>query len=378
MGAGFTTIEGHALAVAGFAVALVLAGEGVRHWLGSLGSAGTAIEAIGWAVPVLVLGGWGLAGWVGVDSVTVARTVLLGSSALLWLTRFRRESVLVYLGLAGLAAWVACLCGLVVSGGMPGRLEGWLAITSAGCSLTYWGVGEWARRRDASFYHHPCFLMASVLAIGAGILAVEARWLSVDAYRLGVAAMVVGSATLGLVAWSRRWPLAVSLAAGELVAAGYVALLSQGPAHPESAWILALFAALWAIAWRGVGTLIRRVSREPGSPMARPLDFWAVGLTIAAIPLGLNSPSTLLAISVASVLLIGAFPSPLWLYGTALALGMAIYRGWLWGLSGDGVIPFVVLGMYALYGTAVALRRYGPESARAAWPGGSRVARPPR
>jgi hypothetical protein len=354
------TLMAHGLAVASFSAVLLLAGEGLRSWLGREGATGTFLDALGLAVPLLVLASWSLAGWAGVDSVTVARTFLVGSSSLLWLTRFRREPVLVYLGLAGLATWAACLCGLVVPEGWgTGRLEAWLALTLTGTSLAYWASGEWARRRGSDFYELPCFLTAGALAIGASSLAVEARLFSVDSYRVGVAAMLAGATSLGLVAWSRRWPAAVALACGSIIGASYLALLSQPHPDPKMAWVLALVAALESMACRGVGLLIRRTSRDSESAMARPLDFWALALLLGAIPLGYHSPVTLLAIAAASVLMIGSFPSGLWLYGTSLALEAAAYQGWLSRYSGDGLIPFVVLGAYLWWALAVASDRYG-------------------
>ena len=95
--------------------------------------------------------------------------------------------------------------------------------------------------------------MAGLLAVGASAMAVEGRSFSADSYRMGVAAMLAGATSLALVAASRRWPAAVALAAGSTVGASYLALFSQGPASPESAWILALAAALESIACRGGG-----------------------------------------------------------------------------------------------------------------------------
>jgi hypothetical protein len=356
------TAMAHGLAVAVFSAALILAGEGLRGWLGRSEATAGYLKALGWAVPVLVLVAWGLAGWAGVDSVTVARTVLVGSTSLLWLTRFRRESVLVYLGLAGLAAWSACLCGLVIGGGWgTGRLESGLAITMAGVSLLYWGAGEWARRRDSDFYNLPCFGMGALLAVGASVLAVEGRVCSVDVYRWGVAAMLAGATTLALIGASRRWPASVALATGSAVGASYLALLSQGSPDPKSAWVLGFMAALESIACRGVGWSIRRGSRDADSAMARPLDFWAFALVAAAIPFGYQSPETLLAVAAASLLLIGAFPSSVWLYGTSAALAAAAYQGWLSRYSGDGMIPFVVAGAYTWWALAVVMQRYGPR-----------------
>lgn len=353
--------EAHGLAVVVFAVGLILAGEAAGRWLGEAPGTEAYSEAIGWAVPVLVLAGWGLAGWAGVDSVTVARTLLVGSVAWLWLTRFRREVVLVYLGIAGLAGWAGCLCGLVVPGGDPARLAVWLAILSAACSLAAWGVGEWVRRRGDSFYESPCFHMAVALAVGAGVLAVDGRWISADSYRVGVAAMLAGSASLGLVAWSRRWPAASALAVGGVVGASYLALLSQGPTSPDRAWILGFVAAVESIACRGAGALVRKASRDPHATTARPVDFWALALILGAIPLGLDSPATLLAVALASLLMTGAFPSAAWLYGTSLVVGAAVDVGWLAGVRGDGLIPALVLGAFAALGLALGLRRAGPR-----------------
>jgi hypothetical protein len=356
-----STAMAHGLAVAGFSAALLLSGEALRSWLGRGGATGEYLDALSWAVPVLVLAAWCLAGWSQVNTVTVARTFLVGSASLLWLTRFRRESVLVYAGLAGLAMWAACLCGLLIPEGWgTGRLESWLAFTLAGCSLAFWGSGEWARRRGSDFYNLPCFLMACVLAVGAPALAFEARLFSVDSYRVGVAAMLTAATSLGLVAWSKRWPGAVALATGSTVGASYLFLLSQRAPDPKMAWVLALVAALESIACRGVGFLIRRDSRDPDSAMARPLDFWAFALLVAAIPLSYNSAGTLLAIAAASVLMIGSFPSSGWLYGASAALVATVYQGLLVRYSGDGLIPFVVIGAYVWWGLAAGAKRFGP------------------
>ena len=359
-GGELTTAMVYGLMIAGFAVALLAAGEASRAWLGGSEPTRAYLGAMALAVPVVVFLAWGLAGWDGELGVPVARAFLVGSSALLWLTRFRREPSLVYLGLAGLSAWTACLRGLVVPGDPPEMLLGWLAITSGGGSLALWGAGEWARRRGDSFYSHPCFVVAGVLAAGASVGAIEARWVSADSYRLGVAAMLAGSASFGLIAGSRRWPSAVGLAVGSSVGASYLALLSQGPASPDSAWVLAAVAASEAIAARGAGLAVRRLSGDPGSTLARPLDFWALALMLASIPMGYSSPATMLLVAAASMLMVGCFPTAAWLYGTSLAIGSAIYHQWLRGLSGDGSIPFVVLGAYAAWGVGVALQRSGP------------------
>ena len=354
----------YGLVVACFPIALLLLGEAATRWLEGSGETVAYREALAPAVVVLVAVAWALAVGSMVDSVTVARSFLVGSSNLLWLTRFRRDPVLVYLGLGGLAVWAGCLCGLVVPGGEPARLWSWLAVTVGGCSLAFWAVGERARRRDSSFYDRPLLAMAAVLAGLAVGLAAEGRWLSIDAYRPGVAAMLLASMTFGLVAASRRWPGGVSLSSGSTVGAVSLALLSQGSSS-DGGWVLALAAALGAIACRGAGLAIRRGSGDLGSAMARPLDDWALALTLGAAPLdvaffGSGSPAASLAIAAASLLLIGCFPSALWLYGTFAALALAAYQAGGWRYSGDGLIPFVVIGAYLAWGVGAALRRYGP------------------
>ena len=202
--------------------------------------------------------------------------------------------------------------------------------------------------------------MSGLLAAGASALAFEARWISVDSYRLGVGAMLAGSVAFGLIGASRRWASAVSLSIASTVGTSYLAVLSQGPASPDSAWVLGFVAALEAIACRGVGAWIRKGSGDPGSKLARPLDFASLLLMVAAIPMGHPSPMTMVLVAVASVLMVGCFPSSLWFYGTYLAVGTAIYRAWLAGFSWDGLIPFVVLAAYLSWGISVALQRYGP------------------
>ncbi len=122
-----------------------------------------------------------------------------------------------------------------------------------------------------------------------------------------------------------------------------------------------MVAALEAIACRGVAWLIRKGSGDPNSILARPLDFGALVLTLAAIMPAYNSPATMLAVAVSSVLLIGCFPTRNWLYGTFLAVGSAVLFQWLSGYSRDGLIPFVMLGAFGAWGVGVALQRNGPR-----------------
>jgi len=353
------TAMGYGLAIAEFLLVLLAAGEVVRARGRGAPRSRAFLDAMGRAVPVLALVAWSLAGSATVAAVPVARSFLVGSVALLWLTRFRRESALVHLGLGGLVAWAACLCVMIVPDDRPGRLAGWLAITLSGCSLASWGAGEAARRRGGTFSLRPLFLVALALAVGASAMAVGARWASADSYRLGVAAMLLGSLSAALIAASLRWPAAVGLAAGSVVGASYLALLSQGPARPESAWVLALVASLESIACGGAALVIRRLGRSPSSPTARPLDFAALGLMVAAIPLGYRSPPTMLLVAASSLLMVARFPSARWLYLTFIAVGSAIYHACLSDLSGDGLLPFVVLGAYAAWGVGVALQRSG-------------------
>jgi tetratricopeptide (TPR) repeat protein len=351
----------YGLVIAGFAVALLLAGEAASAWSGRSEPSKAYLEAIGWAVPVIVLLSWLLAGSSSLPvSVTVARTFLVGASALLWLTRFRRESVLVYLGLAGLVIWVSCLCRLVAPRTHWSDWLPWLAITWGSCSLAIWGLGDWVRRRGSWFYAHPSFLVSGVLAVSASLLAIEARSVSVDSYRLGMVAMFEGALALGLIAASRQWPAAVVLSVASVVGAVDLAILSQGWAIGDAVPWLGMATAAQAIACRGVGWLIRRGSRSPDSSMARPLDFAALALLVLAIPLGYQSPTALLLIAAATLPMIGCFPSAAWLYGTFLAVGAAIYRAWLTGYSGDGLIPFVMLGAYLAWGMGAVLQRFGP------------------
>src|SRR6185312_7040772 len=95
------------------------------------------------------------------------------------------------------------------------------------------------------------------------------------------------------------------------------------------------------------------------SMLARPLDFGALALMVAAIPLGFHSPAILMLLAVSSVLMIGCFPAAEWLYATFLAIGSAIYHAWLTGISWNGLIPFAMLGAYLAWGVGVALQQYG-------------------
>ena len=377
IGGQASTTMAYGLAIAGFTLALLTAGEALRAWLGSSEPTKAYLQAIGWGVPVVVLLSWSLASWSLTDSVTVARSFLTGSVALLWLTRFRREPVLVYLGLAGLTTWASCLCGLVVPWDRQSDALAWQAVTWAGCSIVLWGVGEWVRRRGSSFYYHPYFLMAGVLAAVASGWALEARWFSADTYRIGMAAMFTASVAFGLIASSRRWLAAVVLAAASVVGACDLGLVSQGRPVSQALLWLGMASAAQAIAARGVGWLIRRTSGELASSLARPLDFVALALMVLAIPLGYQSPTTLLLIAASTSLMVGCFPSVNWLYGTFLAVGSAVYWGGLSSYSGDGLIPFVMLGAYLSWGIGVALQHFGSRLRERLGPGDLALHGPP-
>ena len=62
--------------------------------------------------------------------------------------------------------------------------------------------------------------------------------------------------------------------------------------------------------------------------------------------------------ALASVLMMGAYPASGWLYLTLFAVGSAIYRGFLTGISREGLVAFVVIGAYGCWGLAVVLQRY--------------------
>jgi hypothetical protein len=353
------SLAAHGLAIACFAASLIAAGEAVRSWLGDSEPGEAYLEAMGWAVPVGVFLAWTLSGWNLVDSVTVARSFLVGGSALLWLTRFRREPVLIYLGLGGLAAWAGCLCGLVAPWDRPGLAISWLAVTSGGVSIAFWGVGEWVRRRKADFYELPCFLMAGGLAGLASLLAFQGRWLFVPSYPVGLVAMLLGTVAFGLIAGSKRWPASVALAILSSLNSSLLVVMSLGMTPRDETWWLALAFAVQAIACRGVGWLVRRFATVSGSKMALPLDFGVLILTFLATPLGYDSPTILLLIAASSLLLIGCFPASEWLYATFLTVGAALYEGLLTGYSWNGLLPFVILGAYLSWGVAVALQRFG-------------------
>ena len=359
--------EGYGPAVAAFALAALAASELVRPRSEGAEARVGFLLAVGWSVPALVVVAWALAAGRMEFSGSLAGTLAAGGVGCLWLTRFRRDPALVYLGLLGLAAAWACGAGVaeIGRGITPGSGVGLgrLALAVATSGLLAWAAGALGRARGwPEFYREPCLDVAGAMALASAPVALLARGLDVAAYRPALAALLAGSMTFALLARARRRPLAVGLATAWAVGASDLLVLSQGRADPDSLWVLGLVAAAEGVTCWALGRGLRRWAGGVGSPLVRPLDGWAAALTLASLPLGERSAAVLLVAAASFLLLVESTPRLIWIYAALGALAAAACRAGLSGLPRGWPAFASVAGAYGCLALAEAARRSGPRA----------------
>lgn len=293
--------------------------------------------------------------------VLESATLALGGMAWLWLTRFRREQALVYLGIGlvvasqfvlgwGRLAWVD-----------PGIGIGALALIAAGSALVLWRIGTVVKREGGhDFYAIPCFTMALGMTNVVFVLAFLARVLSRDAFPASAAALLANSFVLILLTSTWRTPALTYGAVLALVSATYLTLFSVGRSDPANAYILGLVAVLEGLGFWRIGLVALRSGRpEPVRIYARPLFISSLLLTVLAIPAGLTSPVTMALIAFAFLLMIKSFPNAGWLYAVLGAVYGVLNLTLIPRLTDEQILSATVLGAFVLWGLGVAAQRVG-------------------
>ncbi|WP_074317585.1 tetratricopeptide repeat protein [Singulisphaera sp. GP187] len=345
---------------AALALILMTALEGVRNRTST--RARVFLAGLPDAVLILVLLAVVMAaGGGGGQSVSVAATFALGGVAWLWLTRFRREVALVYLGIGLVVASQLVLGWGRVAWPDPGIGLGALALISAASALALWRTGYVVRREGGdSFYAIPCSVMALGMTGLVFVLAFLARFVSRDAYPASAGALLANSVVLILLTATWRTPRLTYAAVVSLVSATYLTLFSIGRSDPSKAYILGLVAVIEGLGLWRIGLLTLRSGRaETIRIYARPLFMSSLLLTVLAIPTSLSSAVAMSLIAVAFLLMVKSFPAAGWLYAAFGSLVCVLNLTLLPRLSGEQRMAGAVLGVFALWGVGVVAQRVG-------------------
>lgn len=298
--------------------------------------------------------------------VLESATLALGGVAWLWLTRFRREGALVYLGIGLVVASQLVLGWGRLAWTDPGMGLGALALLSAVSALALWRTGFLVRREGGDdFYAVPCFTSALGMTAVVFLLAFLARFVSRDAYPASAVALLADSLVLILLTAIWRTPSLTYGAVGALVSATYLTLFSVGRSDPSKAYILGLVAVVEGLGFWRIGLLALRSGRaESIRVYARPLFMSSLVLTVLAIPASLSSPVAMSLVALAFLLMVRSFPSSGWLYAALGSLVCVLNLTLLPRLTADQQMVGAVFGAFALWGVGLAARRVGPRLCR--------------
>jgi tetratricopeptide (TPR) repeat protein len=358
-----------------FALAMLAAGEAAtaHAWrsgvddsaFGPLSVIRTALFAV--ALPdfaTVATGlGLGLMLTVRLSGGEVVVSFLLASAAFLWLTRFRRQLILAYLGIGHASAAAFAFSAWQVGWSDPGVGLGWFALTASVSAVVLWAIGAAVRGKKApGFFSAPCLNTGAVLGLAALGLGLAARGASVTAFPVSLAALLVDVVAGILLAVVWRAPAATVGAIVSLVAATYVTLFSIGESDPSKAYVLGFVAVVEATLLWVVGTVCRKLLRaEWDGVFARPVLGASVVLTMLAVPPSYSHAPTMALVALGFVLAIQSFPSPMWLYPALLALEAAGYDAWFRGGSHEYRLAGLVGSAYVIWAWGILAERYGPK-----------------
>lgn len=300
------------------------------------------------------------------QTVAAAATMAMGGVAWLWLTRFRREVALVYLGIGLVVTSQLVLGWGRVAWTDPGIGLGALALIAAASALALWRIGYVVRREGGDdFYAIPCSTMALGMTAVVFILAFLARFVSRDAYPASAVALLANSLVLILLTATWRSPGLTYASVGSLVSATYLTLFSVGRSDPSKAYILGLVAVIEGLGFWRIGWLAFRSGRfESIRVYARPLFMSSLLLTVLAIPASLSSSVAMSLIALSFLLMVKSFPAPGWLYAVLGSLFCVLNLTVLPHLSGEQQLMGAVLGAFAFWGIGVLLQHAGPTLCR--------------
>jgi len=298
------------------------------------------------------------------QAVQIAATLMLGGSALLWLTRFQVQQALVYLG-----ALLIMGSQLVLGWGRLDWLDwldvgiglGALALIAAGEGLVLWRVGSLLRRGEAgAFYSPPCFNLAWATTWLVFGLAIFARLFSREAFPASALALLSNGLVLVLLALVWRSPTLTYQAVGSVVLATNLVLFSAEKSDPANAYIVGLVGVVQGILCWLLGQLAIRWSplRPSLKPvLASPLFVSALGLTILAVPFSIPSSLSMVLIALSFLLTVKSFPSTVWLYAAIASLWCVLEQRYLRNLSREHLMIVSVAATHGLWALGMSIRR---------------------
>jgi hypothetical protein len=284
-------------------------------------------------------------------------TLLLSVIGAIWLTLFRRETALVYLGLMSAVAATHAAIAPWSAGRAPEMVLVQMAPIHALLALGCWGATTLCRRfGDREFYGTPCLHLSGLLALGV-LSSGAAATAVLDHPAWMAAALAASGLTLLLLARDWRWPACTYAAMGALAAAAHLTLFAATRGAAPLAAHGTLAAAEAVVTW-GIGLLIRQSGLQDALPLyGCPIALCSPLLTLAAVPLSLFSPAALSLTALALLLQVRCFPSAAWLY-PALGLGALAVVELIPPLSEEGGILLSLSAAYGLWGAGVLVGRF--------------------
>jgi hypothetical protein len=254
--------------------------------------------------------------------LVVSLALLLAAFGFLWLTRFQRQTPLVYLSLVSAVTAALPLVTWGADWRDSGQILGSLALTAAVAALVLWGIGSICRRRsDGDFYGTPSFELARGLPVGAVPLVIASLLAPSGALLTGAATLLLDALVFLLLTavWKDAWlTYAAALTAS---GAAQLALLSTAAAGRGDAGAHGLLTAVLAILlWVAASMGQRRPAAQRDRVYWRPLFVTSLGLALLAGPLSAASPPALLVVALAYLLLTTVWREAALTYAAAAAL----------------------------------------------------------